>query len=102
MLIEIGEERAANADDVLYRVRDRDYPIIAIIEGEVAVLDAAGTRCRPVPVAAESLPVGGLGSAWAASTSAPAAEGKARCASSAAGRTDACFSRVAGFGFLRP
>ena len=28
--------------DVLYRIGDRSYPLIAIIEGEVAVLDTAG------------------------------------------------------------
>ena len=43
-LKEIGEERTANAGDVLYRVGDRDYPFVAIIEGEVAVLDAAGNE----------------------------------------------------------
>ena len=41
-LAEIGEERTANAGDVLYRVGDRDYPFVAIIDGEVAILDAAG------------------------------------------------------------
>jgi thioredoxin reductase (NADPH) len=41
VLTEIGEERAANAGDVLYRVGDRDYPFVAIIDGEVAILDAA-------------------------------------------------------------
>ena len=42
MLAGLGEERTAAAGDVLYRVGDRRYPFIAIIEGEVAVLDAAG------------------------------------------------------------
>jgi thioredoxin reductase (NADPH) len=37
-----GEEHSAAVDDVLFRVGDRTYPLIAIIEGEVAVLDAAG------------------------------------------------------------
>ena len=41
-LAELGEERTANAGDVLYRVGDRSYPFIAIVEGEVAILDAAG------------------------------------------------------------
>jgi hypothetical protein len=43
-LTEIGEERTANAGDVLYRVGDRDYPFVAIIDGEVAILDAAGNE----------------------------------------------------------
>jgi thioredoxin reductase (NADPH) len=37
-----GEERTAGVGDVLFRVGDRRYPFIAIIEGEVAILDAAG------------------------------------------------------------
>jgi thioredoxin reductase (NADPH) len=37
-----GEERTAAAGDVLWRIGDREYPFIAIIEGEAAVLDAAG------------------------------------------------------------
>src|SRR5271165_6867298 len=40
-LRELGEERTAEVGEVLYRVGDRDYPFIAIIEGEVAILDAA-------------------------------------------------------------
>jgi thioredoxin reductase (NADPH) len=43
-LTEIGEERTSNAGDVLYRVGDRDYPFVAIIDGEVAILDAAGNE----------------------------------------------------------
>jgi thioredoxin reductase (NADPH) len=39
-----GEERTAKAGDVLYRVGDSTYPFIAIREGEVAILDAAGTE----------------------------------------------------------
>src|SRR5579863_5094108 len=38
----IGEERTAKAGEVLYRVGDARYPFIAIIEGEVAILDASG------------------------------------------------------------
>ena len=38
----LGEERTARVGDVLYRVGDRRYPLIAIIEGEVAIVDAAG------------------------------------------------------------
>jgi thioredoxin reductase (NADPH) len=43
-LAELGEEHTANAGDVLYRVGDRDYPFIAILEGQVAILDAAGNE----------------------------------------------------------
>jgi hypothetical protein len=45
-LAEIGEERRANAGDVLYRVGDRDYPFVAIIDGEVAILMPLVTRLR--------------------------------------------------------
>jgi thioredoxin reductase (NADPH) len=38
----LGEERTAAPGDVLFRVGDRRYPFIAILEGEVAILDAAG------------------------------------------------------------
>ncbi len=41
-LAELGEERSAGVGDVLFRVGDRRYPFIAIVEGEVAILDAAG------------------------------------------------------------
>jgi thioredoxin reductase (NADPH) len=37
-----GEERTAREGEVLYRVGDRTYPFIAILEGEVAILDEAG------------------------------------------------------------
>ncbi len=40
----IGEERTARVGDVLFRVGDRRYPFIAIVEGEVAILDAAGNE----------------------------------------------------------
>jgi thioredoxin reductase (NADPH) len=43
-LAQLGEERTASNDEVLYRVGDRSFPFIAIIEGEVAVLDAAGNE----------------------------------------------------------
>ena len=43
-LAALGEERTARVDDVLYRVGDRQYPFIAILEGEVAILDAAGNE----------------------------------------------------------
>jgi thioredoxin reductase (NADPH) len=42
MLRRHGEERSAEVGDVLFRVGDRRYPLIAIIEGEAVVLDAAG------------------------------------------------------------
>jgi thioredoxin reductase (NADPH) len=40
----LGEERTAGVDDVLYRVGDATYPFIAIQDGEVAILDAAGNE----------------------------------------------------------
>jgi thioredoxin reductase (NADPH) len=36
-----GEERTATVGDVLFRVGDQTYPFVAILEGEVAILDAA-------------------------------------------------------------
>jgi thioredoxin reductase (NADPH) len=41
-LADLGEERTASVGDVLFRVGDSRYPFIAIVEGEVAILDAAG------------------------------------------------------------
>ena len=38
----IGEERTAKPGDVLFTVGDRRYPLIAILEGEVAIHDPAG------------------------------------------------------------
>src|SRR4051795_9738139 len=43
-LAEIGTERTASVGDVLYRVGDRRYPLIAIVEGEAAILDAEGNE----------------------------------------------------------
>jgi thioredoxin reductase (NADPH) len=43
-LAELGEERTADVGDVLYRIGDERYPFIAILEGEVAVLDGAGNE----------------------------------------------------------
>src|SRR5215467_4724240 len=40
----LGEERTARVGDVLYRVGDPTYPFIAILEGEVAIQDAAGSE----------------------------------------------------------
>ena len=42
MLAEHGEERTAAVGETLFRVGDRRYPFIAIIEGEAAVQDADG------------------------------------------------------------
>jgi thioredoxin reductase (NADPH) len=39
-----GEERSAGAGEVLFRVGDRTYPLIAILEGEAAILDASGNE----------------------------------------------------------
>src|SRR5262249_56620222 len=44
ILAEHGEERRAAVGDVLFRVGDRRYPLIAIIEGEAAVLDQTGAE----------------------------------------------------------
>src|SRR6478672_1520272 len=41
-LAELGEQRTAKPGDVLFTVGDRRYPLIAIVEGEVAILDPAG------------------------------------------------------------
>jgi thioredoxin reductase (NADPH) len=43
-LLDVGEERSADAGDLLYRVGDRTYPFIAILDGEVAIVDAAGNE----------------------------------------------------------
>src|SRR5262249_29761355 len=43
-LAALGEERTAKVGDVLYRVGDATYPFIAILEGEVAILDGAGNE----------------------------------------------------------
>jgi thioredoxin reductase (NADPH) len=40
----LGEERTARVGEVLFRVGDATYPFIAIEEGEVAILDAAGNE----------------------------------------------------------
>src|SRR3954467_333816 len=41
---EIGEERSAPVGEELYRVGDRTYPFIAILEGQVAIVDAVGNE----------------------------------------------------------
>jgi len=43
-LAAIGEERSALVGEWLYRVGDLTYPFIAILEGEVAIVDAAGNE----------------------------------------------------------
>ena len=43
-LRELGDERTAEIGEVLYRVGDREYPFMAIVAGEVAILDAAGNE----------------------------------------------------------
>jgi thioredoxin reductase (NADPH) len=43
-LAEIGEERSAPVGELLYRVGDRTYPFMAILEGEVAIIDAGGNE----------------------------------------------------------
>ncbi|MET0304928.1 MAG: FAD-dependent oxidoreductase [Solirubrobacterales bacterium] len=42
LLAEHGEERTAAAGETLYEIGDASYPFIAIVEGEAAILDAAG------------------------------------------------------------
>src|SRR6202051_1405242 len=42
MLAEHGEELTAEVGDTLFEIGDASYPFVAIIEGEVAVTDAAG------------------------------------------------------------
>jgi thioredoxin reductase (NADPH) len=41
-LAERGEERTADAGDVLFKIGDRRYPFIAIVEGEAMIMDANG------------------------------------------------------------
>src|SRR4051794_39090603 len=43
-LAEIGERRTARVGDVLFQVGDKRYPFIAIVDGEVAILDPAGNE----------------------------------------------------------
>ena len=43
-LRELGDERIARVGDVLYRIGDRVYPFMAIVDGEVAIIDAAGNE----------------------------------------------------------
>lgn len=43
-LAEIGEERSASIGELLYRVGEQTYPLVAILEGEVAIIDAVGNE----------------------------------------------------------
>jgi len=43
-LAQLGEERTAEVGEVLSRVGDRSYPFIAILEGEVAIVDPSGNE----------------------------------------------------------
>jgi thioredoxin reductase (NADPH) len=43
-LAALGEERSAGVGEVLYRVGDARYPFVAILEGEVAIVDAGGNE----------------------------------------------------------
>jgi thioredoxin reductase (NADPH) len=50
MLARVGEERSAGIGDVLFRLGDAAYSFVAVVEGEVAVLDGVGNeiiRCGP-------------------------------------------------------
>jgi thioredoxin reductase (NADPH) len=44
MLATLGDERPANVGDLLYRIGDQLYPFIAIVGGEVAILDEVGNE----------------------------------------------------------
>src|SRR5262245_57225117 len=43
-LAQVGEERTADVGEMLLRVGDDSYPFMAILDGEVAILDAAGNE----------------------------------------------------------
>jgi thioredoxin reductase (NADPH) len=43
-LAKVGEERTADVGDVLFTVGDLRYPFIAVLEGEVAILDGVGNE----------------------------------------------------------
>jgi thioredoxin reductase (NADPH) len=44
MLAEHGEERTAAEGEYLFRIGDARYPLIVVLEGEAAILDAAGNE----------------------------------------------------------
>lgn len=55
-LAAVGEERTARTGDALFRAGDATYPLIAVLEGEVAILDPAGNeiiRCGPAKLVGE-------------------------------------------------
>jgi thioredoxin reductase (NADPH) len=41
-LAEVGEKRTAEVDEVLFSAGDRDYPFMAILEGEIGILNTRG------------------------------------------------------------
>src|SRR5213082_2108067 len=43
-LAELGEECTAEVGATLYRAGDRSYPFIVILQGQVAIVDAAGNE----------------------------------------------------------
>src|SRR4051794_4399762 len=43
-IAELGQEHTASVGDVLYQIGDPRYPFIAILDGEVAILDGAGNE----------------------------------------------------------
>src|SRR5947208_4386243 len=43
-LARLGQECTAEVGETLYRVGDRSYPFIVILQGEVAIVDAAGNE----------------------------------------------------------
>jgi thioredoxin reductase (NADPH) len=43
-LAEHGEERTAEAGEYLFRIGDKRYPLIAILEGEAKIVDAGGAE----------------------------------------------------------
>src|SRR3954471_6240256 len=43
-LAAVGEERTAAEGDFLFRIGDATYPLIIVLEGEAAILDAAGNE----------------------------------------------------------
>jgi thioredoxin reductase (NADPH) len=44
LLADLGQRRTARVGDVLFQVGDTRYPFIAIVEGEVAILDPSGNE----------------------------------------------------------
>jgi hypothetical protein len=44
MIAELGEERTASPGDILIAVGDDTFPFLAILEGEVVILDGEGNE----------------------------------------------------------